>query len=298
MNKADIYLENDFIKIGVNYHGAELRSLVKKTNDLEYLWKADKEFWGRTSPVLFPFVGKVNDNSYSYDGRVYENIPQHAFARDYDFELVEKNTTSILFKLDADETTKALYPFDFTLKIGYELRESSVKVSWTVENKDSKQMYFSIGAHPAFNCPKLDTDDINFDGYMIDLGIKANSIKSGLIGSKGTLTDITRDVTLDNGLIRLNQDTFKSDALILDGKEVNKVSILDKNKKPYLSVKFDMPLVGIWAPAKENVPFVCIEPWCGRCDRESFNGDLADREYGNKLEIGESFNQSYEIILE
>lgn len=47
-------LKGDKLKIQVESVGAELKSLVDLTNGQEYMWSADPEFWGRTSPVLFP----------------------------------------------------------------------------------------------------------------------------------------------------------------------------------------------------------------------------------------------------
>ena len=54
-----------------------------------------------------------------------------------------------------------------------------------------------------------------------------------------------------------------------------------------------MPLFGIWSPEGKNAPFVCIEPWYGRCDSEDFEGTLKMRAYDNSLEAGEKFNTSY-----
>ena len=70
------------------------------------------------------------------------------------------------------------------------------------------------------------------------------------------------------------------------------------DKKPYLTVSFDAPLFGLWSPAGMGAPFICIEPWYGRCDRAGFAGELKDREYGNSLAQGEKFEKSYTIAIE
>ena len=80
-----VELKNDKIAIKVNTHGAELVSLKSNETDREYMWCGDAAYWGRVSPVLFPFVGKLEGQRYRHNGVVYENIPQHGFARDSEF---------------------------------------------------------------------------------------------------------------------------------------------------------------------------------------------------------------------
>ena len=77
-------LSNDKISIQIADHGAELISIC--ANETEYLWQADPQFWGRHSPVLFPIVGRVWNNTYRHEGKTY-SLGQHGFARDMDFQL-------------------------------------------------------------------------------------------------------------------------------------------------------------------------------------------------------------------
>ena len=49
-------IKNEFIKAKINSFGAELNSLQKVENKFEYIWQADKNYWARHSPVLFPIV--------------------------------------------------------------------------------------------------------------------------------------------------------------------------------------------------------------------------------------------------
>ena len=145
-------LENAQISISVDTFGAELRSLRKKATGTECMWDAKPEYWKRTSPVLFPIVGSLNNGSYRYDGIEYP-MSQHGFARDMEFALRQQTADELKFVLRADDGTKAKYPFDFELELGYRLDENNLIVSWKVTNHDSREMYFSIGGHPAFLCP-------------------------------------------------------------------------------------------------------------------------------------------------
>ncbi len=145
-------LENEKLKLEISDFGAELQEIKLKENGRNYLWNGDNTFWGRKAPVLFPFVGALKNKEYCYNGESF-SMGQHGFARDMEFELIENNEKSVWYELKSNEEIKKKYPFEFSLKIGYELLENTIKVKWKVENQDKKTMYFSIGAHPAFVVP-------------------------------------------------------------------------------------------------------------------------------------------------
>ena len=276
------YLENDILKITVDTHGAELSSIYRKDERREMLWQGDPEFWGRRSPVLFPVVGKYKNGKTTYEGKEYFS-GQHGFARDSEFTLVEKTETKISFELSSNEETLKQYPFRFRLVCSFELNNDRIIVGWNIENIDEKTIYFSIGAHPAFYCNK--SKDM--------LAMNSKNIKYSLINSNGLYTPQKYDV--ENSFV-LHDNIFDNDALIIENSGVNEISLINNDKK-YLTVKIDAPLFGIWSPTKKNAPFVCIEPWYGRCDAEVFNGDITEREWGNSLEVGEKWYKEYEIII-
>lgn len=275
-------LENDILKIAVDTHGAELSSIFNKKENKEMLWQGDSKYWGRKSPVLFPVVGKYRDCKTSYEGREY-TLGQHGFARDSEFALIEKTENKISFELTSSEETLAKYPFKFRLVCSFELENDKITVGWNVKNTDEKEIYFSIGAHPAFYCEK---------GKTL-LTMNSKNIKYNLLNSEGLYTESQYDV--EPSFI-LDEKVFDNDALVIENSGVTEVALADNNKK-YLTVKFDAPLFGIWSPAKKNAPFVCIEPWYGRCDAENFDGDITEREWGNSLAAGKKWYKEYEIIV-
>lgn len=293
--RADYSLENDKIKIGVASHGAELVSLVRKSDNREYMWSGDAAYWNRVSPVLFPFVGKLKNCSYTYQGRVFSDIPQHGFARDSEFCMVEKSEDVIWFELQPDDKWRVNYPFEFRLRIGYRIEKSQVHVMWTVQNDSAEPMFFSIGAHPAFVCPDGKNKEDVLKGYKIDFYTPERELISGELTSQGTLLPEKRRFPLTEGRLALSSEVFAKDALILDSKNIHTVSIIDPEGYEFLKVLFDTPQLGIWSPAGKNAPFVCIEPWFGRSDAEDFSGQLSEREYGNSLEPGHSFHKEYVI---
>ncbi len=290
-------LKNSKLQIEVNYHGAELRSIKNLENNKEYLWNANPEFWNRSSPVLFPFVGGVRDKVYRHEGVEYP-MNQHGFARDMDFELISQTDNEVWFSLDSTENTYKIYPFHFHLEIGYRLEENTVVVMWRVKNTNDFKMYFSIGAHPAFYCPFYEGDKQS-DYYMSFRkadGTTPDKLCTTVFGKDGCVTTRKKDYMLENGILPITEDRFDGDALVIENSQVQRIALLDSKQKEYLVVEFNSPLVGIWSPPKKHAPFVCIEPWYGRCDSEIFVGELQEREWENELEAGQVFYAEYKII--
>lgn len=283
---GEIKLVNGNMSAVINYHGAELKSLNK--GGREYMWNADPKYWNRTSPVLFPFVGQVADGIFRYKGQEYK-MGQHGFARDMDFELIESDNVSCKFMLSSNDETKAKYPLDFVLFISYKLAENGIEVIWEVKNNGNETLEFSIGAHPAFNCILDDSAImIKKDGQPVETFVNS-------VFGKGLLTNEKTSIKLENGVMKLNQNSFDGDAYVIEDSQTDEVVILNKDLEKVLSVKYSSPLVGIWSPPGKNAPFMCIEPWYGRADKEGFKGELKDREWNNSLKVSETFKASYFI---
>ncbi len=285
-------LENEEIRLEVESFGAEIKLLQRKTDGREYMWCGDKQYWGRTAPVLFPFVGSVSEGVYRWQGKEYP-MGQHGFARDMEFTLVEQSKDTLWFELKANEETLAKYPFDFILNLGYKLEGKTVRVLWKVFNPSTETMHFSIGGHPAFMCPILE-DTKQTDYYIrfdTDKTLQSDSFEGALM-----LDDI-REYPLTDGYLKITEDLFDGDALVMENGQVHEVALCLPDKTPYLTVKFDTPLVGIWSPTKKNAPFICIEPWYGRADKKGFAGDLSQKEWGNMLKSKESFEANYTIEI-
>lgn len=287
-------IENNLLRVEVSTFGAEVQSITDKRTGREYLWHGDPAFWKRRSPVLFPIVGSVWDGRFKMDGKECV-MSQHGFARDMEFEPVADTPDDELwYRLDADDATLALYPRRFTLEVGYRLTGERITVMWRVTNRDDREMSFQIGAHPAFNLPDFRKAD-NVHGY---LAVDGRDLTSEVIGKAGCVGSRTKAVTTDSeSMIPIEASTFADDALIIGGSQVRRVSLLDKDRMPVLTLFFSAPYVGLWAPGPE-APFVCIEPWYGRADAEGFEGDFASREVVNTLAPGAVFDASYMIIID
>lgn len=286
-------LENENLIIESKSLGAELTRIYSKKNNKEILWNGDSKYWGRHSPVLFPIVGRLKDNNTIIDDITY-NMSQHGFARDMDFEIIESDNESITYKLRSNDETKKMYPYSFELLIKYTLLESSICIKWQVKNIDTTDMYFSIGAHPAFNIPMNENETVE-DYHLVFSSNKCiENIKLN-----GPYYDVFEPVESLNN-IKLSAELFKNDALIYTN--IDAISVQDKEHSDILKVEFNnFPLVGIWSPyykdTKTIAPFLCIEPWYGLADSVNTNYEYRNKKYINKINAGEVFDAEYKIIV-
>ena len=286
-------ISNGVISMVAVLQGAELVSLAK--GGIEYLWQADPAVWNRSAPNLFPFVGKLNGGVYRYEGKTYPMTP-HGFVRDMPFALSKRTDTYLQFALSDTDETRKVYPFPFLFEITYTITGSTLTQTWRVTNTGTSTMYFSLGAHPGFVCPPQGgnfTDCwIRFSG-----GQKIERVTAHTINAAGLVQERTDSYALSDGSVRITDDMFSHDALIFEKSGIRAVTLLDKSKKEFVRVDFDADIFGLWSPQEKRAPFLCIEPWYGRCDRAGFSGELQAREWGNALPVSAVFEKSFSITL-
>ena len=155
-------------------------------------------------------------------------------------------------------------------------------------------MYFSIGGHPAFNCP-LRAGEKQTD-YRIGFDT-CEPLVASVLDENGTVSAQKKVLELTDGMLQITETLFDEDALIVEHDQAHKVALYTPEGEKYLEVKFEAPLFGIWSPAGKHAPFVCIEPWYGRSDRADFGQKLEEREWGNVLKAGEIFTAVYQICV-
>ncbi len=278
-------ISNSILTTEIKHLGAELCSLKDNLNK-EYIWNGNPDFWGKHSPVLFPIVGTLKNNTYQHNDSEY-HLSRHGFAREMEFKLIEKQENSAVFSLTASEETKEKYPFDFDLHLIYSLENKTLKIEYKVFNKGESKMPFSIGAHPAFDLPN------NFENYSLAFEEK-DSLDYYLL-EEGLISNATNELTLDKNQLHLNYKLFENDALVFKNIKSKSVTILE-NSKPLLKVNYtDFPDLGIWTPP--TAPFICIEPWFGYSDTVDKSGLLLDKEGIQVLEANEAFHSVFSIEI-
>ena len=288
-------LKNDVLTVQVAEHGAELQSIKKGAT--EYLWQGDPAFWGRRSPVLFPIVGSVWEKRYRVDGVEYE-LGQHGFARDMEFELVSETETEVRYRLKSTEETLKKYPYQFVLEIIYRLHGNSLDVIWEVTNpSNDKELHFQIGAHPAFIYPDYSIENKERGYLVFD---RTEGLECIRIKEKGCVDAVTKyplEIPAD-GRLPLASDTFDViDTIMLQEGQVHKTELRRVDGTPWVSLTFDAPVVGIWSPPGKVAPFICLEPWYGRCDSAGYEGEYKDKDWINTLAPGQNFSSVYTIEI-
>ncbi len=282
-------LKSNDLKVRILEKGAELTSITNLSTQTEYLWQADPTFWGRKAPVLFPIVGLLNNNHFTYQGRSYD-MKQHGFARDMNFEVLKETDNSIRFALRSKGKTTKQFPFHFALQIEYTLVEKTLTVTYRVINPFLEDLYFSIGGHPGFNCPIQEGEKRS--DYQLVFNEKETTSTQLIVD--GLRNGETQTVLDNENTIALTDELFDNDALILSNLKSNTVS-LQKGDTKFWTFDFSgFPYLGIWSKNRKS-PFVCIEPWFGIADKVGQDPDFTKKEGVIKLKPSEVFECSYTI---
>ena len=294
-------LENDELLVTVARRGAELTRIYDKKADREVLWCAEPSVWNRHAPVLFPFVGKCYEGAYVHDGKEYGMTP-HGFARDMDFEPLLCDMDECWFRLKDTPETYEKYPFHFEVEIGHRLEGRTIEVMWKVANRDSGEMLFMMGGHPAFQVPEgKNIYDFTFEfnrrgcreGQFTDclhyLAPNANGYEK---------EELQGNLKLSEGRVPLTKGFFDTAlTYMFDEAQVSSVSLI-LDGSPYVTLECsDFPYLGIWTMEATH-PFVCLEPWYGICASDGYKGELKDRRGIISLPGWENWQKSYQIRVE
>ena len=281
-----VTISNSKLSAQIYCKGAELFSLKSLDNNQEYMWEGNPKFWEKHSPVLFPIVGTLKNNSYTYNDKYFQLL-RHGLARNLNFSLIHAADNQAIFSLQSSEETKKAYPFEFELQITYTLLDSKLELNYTIINNDKVAIPFSIGAHPAFALPN------NFESYSLEFNqqetLNCFTLENDLV------SDNSFEIALENKKLQLDYSIFENDALIFKTVQSRAITILE-NKKPLLKVAFnDFKNLGIWT--KVGASFICIEPWLGYSDAVHATGNLLEKEGIQLVAVNERFECSFSVEI-
>lgn len=267
-------IENEFFTCEIDDMGAQLHSLKSKDNGTEYIWQGNPDIWYGQAPVLFPVIGQLINDKYFYNGKEY-TMPKHGLARKLLFKVKECEGAKAVFSLESDENTLESYPFDFEYLVTFELKGKALVNTMTVINKTDGEMYFSVGAHPGFNCKVGDIIEFEHPETLATERIDKENL---IIDKKFPLIENSREIVI-------TKEIFELDALILSGMKSKKLRIKGENEIEFTFG--DCPFLGIWA--KPGAPYVCIEPWYGVNDGREVKSDISQKRGIQHLNKGETF---------
>lgn len=284
-----ITISNNILNVTIAAKGAELQSIYNKQTGLEYMWDAGIE-WPKKSPVLFPIVGGLKNNSYNYNGKQYQ-LSRHGFARDMVFEVENQTENSATFSIQSSDETLVIYPFTFKFSVIYTALNNQLTVTYIVENKGEETLYFSVGAHPAFKVPLVSGN--SYTDYFLQFN---ESEITGIYPlSPEGLIELEPLSLLDNAnQLPLTKQLFYKDALVFKELKSTSVTILNNKNSNGLKLSYQgFPYMGIWAA--KNADFVCIEPWCGIADNVATSGKLEEKEGMNELAANAIFSRTWMV---
>lgn len=285
-----VVLSNARLSARVVTMGAELKSLKEHATGIEYIWQSDPAWWAGAAPILFPIIGGLRNNKYTYQGKSY-SMPQHGLVRKKEWSLVSSSATSATFQTESDDETMKMYPFKYTLKAHYTLEENKLSIRYEVVNKNNETMYFSIGSHPAFNVPFAGGHLENYYYHFSESEtIERNFFSGGLhLNKTAPVFDNSRQIFLTNNL-------FDAAAIIFKKPNSKCVSLKNsRNSKEIRVITEGMPYLGLWGAKGGH--FACIEPWYGIPDNENADGDLTKKEGIMTIAANGSYNNTYWIEI-
>lgn len=276
-------IANEQLKVKISSLGAELQSVKSKQDGYEYVWQADTRYWSRHAPLLFPFIGRSNDNSYLLDGQKYA-MKQHGFLRDNEFKLVSLESDQIVLLFESSPETKQVYPYDFAFKVKYQLRGKELLVRYRIDNFNDKKMYYSLGFHPAFN---LEGD---LADYRLEFDPKQTELTSLLIDPAPFRSGKEEKVALKDGSLPLSWPMLDKGLKIYTADAVSRVKLASGHQHTVSLDISDFPYLAVWSPEEKRAPFVCVEPFRGLPDRYGQPVELSEKD-GEQWLFPEMYNQ-------
>lgn len=274
--------------------GAELISYVK--DGKEYIWEGIPEYWASHAPLLFPTVGATIDGSVKFEGEAYP-LQKHGFVRKMPFRLLEQTEDKLVYELFDNPESHKVYPYKFRLLVTHKVTDEGFSTEYTVENIDSKDIWFCIGGHPGFRCPmnegeKFSDYKLVFESVENEDVIYTTNYGGGYIDSELPITNKLKNTNE----WELDYADYDVDVLIAPKLKSRHVKLINKNTGKGVELDFSgFNAVGVWTPPKKNAPFVCIEPWNGLPAYLGESGNFEDKPYAIKLAVGEKYSVGYSV---
>ena len=288
-----ITIKDDLLTVQIAPLGAQLHSLNRAGQ--EYLWQGDPASWNRQAPILFPFVGRLKNDQYEYQGQTYHQT-QHGFARDEKFTVISQETSRVVLALRDNERTRQAFPFSFQLTVMYEVVRGQLTVTYNVKNPSQDQtLIYALGAHPGFNIPLVPNARFADSLVMVKPAAAYQQIK---LVSPGPFNDLDHPQSIDlTSPLKLNHELFAEDAIVLKTAEKPvTVTVTDAGHHHGVDVITNYnQFIGIWSPYPAKANLLCIEPWWGIADGINSDGQLTHKQFMTRLQPGAEHHYQFAI---
>ena len=279
-------IENEYLKLTVTTWGAQVKSVLRKCDNVEHIWQADKSVWGYHAPILFPHTGKVVDGKIEAKGKVYESA-QHGFARLMEHDFVDQTADTIVLELCSSPVTMKKFPYEFRLVSTFTLEGDTVHHTLTVENLDESSLPFGIGYHPAFTVPfddKHTAADYELRFSEMESPICINNLPHGLM--HGNIYYLGSNIQA----IPVDERLFANDSHCMVNLKSSTLGLYEKGtgRGVVCSIE-EFPYTLIWSKPGEP-KFICIEPWHSLPSPENGSIDWNEKPAAAILKPGEAWS--------
>lgn len=283
-----IKINNGILFAEISTKGAELMSL--KANGREYIWEGDPKVWGSRTPMCFPICGGVKDDSYILDGKTY-HLPKHGFGKTSEFEVESLKEDKAVFLLKANEETKKMYPYDFELRVTFELIDNSLKETYDIKNLNDGIMYTSIGGHEGYACPEgIEEYSLVFDK---EERLTTNPLHGNLLDNE--------PIVLGENVkeFPLKYDYFVIDALTFLNLKSRSVTLKKNDDSKRIRVDFEgFDYMFVWTMKDVHGKYICVEPWTGVPDFEGTSYEISEKKGMDIIEKGKTLTKVHTITIE
>ena len=284
------HIENAFLQVSAADAGAELMS-IRSAAGTEYLWQGNPAYWSDRAPNIFPYVARLTNGSYTYQGKTYQ-LPIHGFAPTAKFTVTEQKTDSVTFTLESSEEYYAMYPFQFRFSIRYYLEDAALHAEMKVENLDEKTMYFGLGGHPGINVPL--EEGLTFEDYFLEF--PESQLRRVEFTPTCFITGREDPFPLEGGRLPLRHNLFDEDAIVLKGVPGQVTLRTEKGSRAVTLIAKDLPIFGFWHMPKTDAPYICLEPWASLPSRQDVVEDLETQRDLIALEAGKTYVTTWSLI--
>ena len=280
-------------KAVISSKGGELLSF-QSDDGLEYVWQGDPAYWASRAPHLFPYVGRLTDGQYIMDNEKHP-LGIHGFFRFQELKLESQSENSVVLSLVPSQELLEQYDRNFKVILSYELQGSTLKISFQVENLDTRNMYFGYGGHPGFRVP-LD-DALSFQDYDLAFSEKCQPVSIGMSPSCYVQGNDLPLSLVNDQILPLEHSLFDNDAIIM--RNMASAISLKTSKNPHgVTVSYpQMPYLGLWHKPHSDAPYVCIEPWTSLPSRQDVVETFEEKHDMIVLAPHKKYENNWEITI-
>lgn len=286
-------LKNAYLTVTVAGRGAELQSILG-ADGTEYLWQGNPVYWADRALNIFPYVARLTGGTYSMDGRQYA-MSIHGFAAGSEFAPCLDTGTELVLELSDSPETYGQYPRHFRFRIRYVLEDRTLRITYRVENRDERTMYFGLGGHPGF-CVPLE-NGLRFEDYRLRFDRPCRPQRVEFTPDCFRTGGCTAYPLQDGQVLPLRHELFDDDAIVLQ-EMAHQVTLEAENGGRSVTVSYpDMPYLGIWHRPRTDAPYVCLEPWCSLPSKAGIHTVFEEQEDLLRLEPGKTYENTWEITI-